>query len=121
MTYTDWRASNITQIDVTDRAVSAWRMISRKPTVIAINRRSGAVVASQTVRIEYEQRQIERQGMTTTSERNKVTVFGVRNHPTITDTDIQEGDEFVYNQSAYVVMSLSWYSGEVQALCEQRN
>lgn len=121
MTYIDWRSSNPTEINEVDRAISAWRMISRKPTPITLNRRDGTVVASQNVRIEYEQRQIERQGMLTTSERNKVTVFGVRNHPLVDDTDIQEGDEFVYQQSTYVVMSLSWYSGEVQALCEQRN
>jgi len=121
MSLSDWRSSDVTAISETDRAVSIWRMISRKPTVISIQRRDGTAVADQTVRIEYEQRQIERGGMLTTAERNKTTVFGVRNHPTIADTDIQEGDVFAYQNADYVVMSISWYSGEVQALCEQRN
>jgi len=46
---------------------------------------------------------------------------GVKDHPTVTDTDIQRGDTFALNGINYRVVDLVFVPGEVQARCEADN
>lgn len=114
----DW-LSNTEAIDEERRAVDAWRRINRSPVTIKVITLDKRVTSEQIVRIEYDERQFEKEGMTNRTGTNRITIFGVRNHPTVDDTDLKRGDEFSHQNSRYRIVSVSLYPGEIQALSEQ--
>ena len=114
----DWLATT-EPIDEERRAVDAWRRINRAPVTIKVISGDKRVVPEQIVRIEYDERQFEKEGMTNRTGTNRITVFGVRNHPAVDDTDLRRGDEFAYLNARYRIISVSPYPGEIQALSEQ--
>ena len=99
------------------RAATAWRRISDKPTVITIFR-DEAALASQTVRIEYGVAFRENTGGAGKVAIGTAVVFGIVDHETRTDTDIQRTDQFLINSVFYRVTQIVSHPGEVQALCE---
>ncbi len=106
-----------------DRALEAWQRIGDQPTTITIQR--GAVTLDpQTVRIEIGDSAREdldlRSGLDITPGVQRAIVFGVRQHPTEPDTDIQRGDRFVIGLTEYEVIGVISAPGEVQAICEAR-
>lgn len=98
----------------TVRAVMAWLRISEVPTEITIDR----VGTAQTVRIEHHTVQTV-SGAEGTGAVARVTVFGVRGHPTVPDTDIQRGDRFAVADDLYEVVLTVALPGEVQAFAER--
>ena len=50
----------------------------------------------------------------------RAVVFGVRDHATVADTDIQRADRFVLGDTEYEVIGVIAVVGEVQAVCEAR-
>lgn len=115
----DWlEADDVEAIEIERRAVDAWRRIGRASISISVITSDKRVIPEQVVRIEYDERQFEKTGMTTRTGTNKVTVFGVKGHPTQPDTDLRRGDEFVYENARYRIVSVSQYPGEIQALSE---
>lgn len=101
-----------------DRAVDAWRRIQEKPTSVTIVRGS-TPLAAQTVRIEKDSTvDRETEGAAGRSSMRNVTVFGITNHPTVTDTNIQREDRFVYNGTQYRIIDVLVTLGEVQARAE---
>ncbi len=119
-----WRSSDQAAVS----AVEAWLRIQEQPTEIAIRRESVAggsvTLAAQTVRIEPGNGAREdldvRRGLNVLPGVQRAVVFGVRNHPTISDTDIQRGDRFVSGASEFEVLAVITAAGEVQAVCEAR-
>jgi hypothetical protein len=105
------------------RAVAAWRRITDRPTSITI-RRSGAALAAQTVRIEWSGYAREDEDRDVAADAlpgvGRLTVFGVRGHASIADTDIQRGDRFTLGAAEVEVIALLLPPGEVQAVCEAR-
>ena len=105
------------------RAVEAWERIGEKATAITI-RRGGETLDTQTVRIEMSDGGREdldlRRGLNVTPGVQRVVVFGVRQHPTVADTDIQRGDRFVVGVTEFEVIGVIAVVGEVQAICEAR-
>lgn len=102
-----------------DRAADAWRRIQDKSTSITL-KRGTTVLDAQTVRIEFSSGASEQSGPTTTPGFLNVTIFGVKNHPTVSDTDIQRGDRVVLGNTEYEVVGVIASIGEVQAFCEAR-
>lgn len=108
-------------IDAPSRAVEIWNEIQDRPTSVVLIR-AGVNQPAQTMRVEAgpspAQRpaggnpQLSTQGVLT------MTVFGVRNHPTIPDTDIRRNDRFVVGGTEYRVMNVVLYTGGVQAAGE---
>lgn len=99
------------------RAVRAWKRIQRDPSSIAVER-SGNVQTAQTVRIEFsiENNSYAGQGQNTMPSKRDLIIFGVRNHPTVTDTDLERGDRFVIGTSSYEITDVNdIVPGEVQA------
>ncbi len=98
------------------RAINAWQRINDKPSSITIYRNAVAQTA-QTVRIEFDdgskQDTLSKAGGTT-NERELV-IFGVKDHPSITTTDIKDDDSFVYDSQTYQVKGVIRLPGEVQA------
>jgi len=104
-------------VNVAARAEYAWRRINDKPDSVTLYRKTVAQT-DQTVRIESLENMREATGGAGTSSLRGVVVFGVKDHPTVTDTDIQRGDTFLLNDIKYRVVDLVFVPGEVQARCE---
>jgi hypothetical protein len=104
------------------RAALAWRRIQDRPVSIVLAREGAGDLAAQTMRLESDNTVSD----TTSSGTNmqtaiqKVTLFGVRDHATIPDTDIERSDRFRIDGVRYEVMALMTPPGEVQAVCEAR-
>ncbi len=101
------------------RAVLAWNRISRKPTSVVFKKPDGTSTATQTVRIEpYSTSDVEATDVSGTTESRRYIVLGVRNHPTVPDTDINVGYMFGINKERFRVVDLILQPGEIQAVCE---
>jgi len=100
-------------ISAEKRANLAWRLIQRNPTAITLYRGS-AYLAAQTVRITFDATSTEVREAGEATLRDGV-IFGVRDHPTATDTNIQTGDRFNVNGQIYEVMDVILLPGSVQA------
>ncbi len=113
-----WLASGNTAPNTTQRAVDAWKRISDKPVSITVNR-NGTAIPAQTVRIEYSESERvitgEASGMSAVRD---VVVFGVKNHPSIADTNLQYGDLFSHDGQIFKVVFVMSTIGEIQANCE---
>lgn len=102
-----------------DRAADAWRRIQDKATSIVL-KRGTSLLSAQTVRIEFSNHSNVERGETSTPGLIDVTIFGVKDHPTVSDTDIQRGDRVVLENTEYEVVGVIATIGEVQATCEAR-
>jgi hypothetical protein len=109
--------------DDSARAIEAWDRIEERATVITI-RRGGETLDAQTVRIEMSDGGREdltlRRGLNVMPGVQRAVVFGVRQHPTVADTDIQRGDRFVVGTTEFEVIGVIVGVGDVQAVCEAR-
>lgn len=99
------------------RAMTTVRRIMDKPYDVSFER-NGQFISEQTVRIEGRigvETQAHRTFANANTFERGVIVFGVRNHPTIPTLDIQVGDRFGYLDANYVVIGVTYHSGEIQA------
>jgi hypothetical protein len=103
--------------NVTQRAGLAWRRIEDKPTSVVFRTASGDL-AAQTVRVESDNVATPAISTAGNAPRRRVVVFGVRGHPSITDTDIKEGYRFVLGNDELRCVDLILTIGEVQGLFE---
>lgn len=102
------------------RAILAWRAINDKPSSVLFRTAAGADLgAAQTVRLENDD------VGTTTPETpagigalRRLVIFGVRNHPTVADTNIKEGYRFNLATDSYRVVDVITSLGEIQATAE---
>lgn len=104
-------------IDAVSRAVDAWNRINAAPTIITIIR-DAVSLANQTMRVEYSGTGEEAASDAGRAGRQRCVLFGVTDHPTVTDTNIERGDRFVISQKQFEVISVINPPGEVQAFCE---
>lgn len=110
--------SNTEAINASDRATDAWNRILRNPSTLTLVR--GQVeLASQSMRIEFDNTvsEVSGEGAGKSARRDAV-VFGVKDHPTETDTDIQRGDRFSLDGQQYRVVHIIPIRGEIQATVE---
>ena len=106
-----------TVMSAQQRAVLAWRRIQDRPTSIVL-RRGTVDLSAQTMRVEYNNTASWVDGTLVRTGKQMLTLFGIRDHPTIANTDIQRGDRVVINGAQFQVMSVLYPPGEVQALLE---
>lgn len=99
------------------RAKRAWMRINDKPTSITIARGASDLPA-QTVRVELDSIANDVNGDHAVPGVQKCVVFGIKDHATLPDTDIQTGDRFVVDDVEYVVISIINTIGEIQAVGE---
>ncbi len=104
-------------IDAESRAVDAWSRIQQDPKIIEIIR-DGEEVDEQTVRIEFSGTGEEASSPGGRLSRQRLVVFGVKDHPTEADTDIKPRDRFAINKKQYEVITVINPPGEYQAFCE---
>lgn len=117
-----WRGSR-TPISAADRAVSLWGIIQRDPTTIVISRSvegsDDTELDPQTVRVEQDNTAASNTNIPpATVGMTRYVVYGIKDHPTETDTDIQRSDRFFMNERWYEVKTVIPLPGQVQALCE---
>lgn len=104
------------------RANGTVRRIMDKPTDIRILRNGAFLDFDQTVRIEGRSTtdiQGTRDFGNSVTYTRGITVFGVRDHMTLPDLDIQINDRFGYDSTMYVVRGITLHAGEIQAACER--
>ena len=83
--------------------------------IVAITFTNRAV--TQTVRIDMG-RGAEQNGENTFITDQGATLFGVKDHPTVDDTDVQHGDRFFVGNNEFEIISVAEYPGEIQAVCQ---
>lgn len=110
--------SETTAIDTNGRSAAAWKRINDKPQSVAFKKTDGTVLAAQTVRLEYDSNVSESESPAGQTAVRKLIIFGVRDHATITDTDMAEGYRFVYGGDEYRIVDTILTIGEIQAVCE---
>lgn len=115
--YGAWIGGNTSAIDEETRAAQAWRRIQRSSESITV-KRAGVKQSAITVRIEHGNGANALRTENRVNVTGQVVVFGIRNHASLADTDIQAGDKFVWEQREYEVRTLTLVPGEIQALCE---
>ena len=101
-----------------ERAANAWRMINDNPSSVAFKKPDGTVLAAQTVRLERDNRASLAQSAAGNAPRANLIVFGVLDHPSIADTDMDEGYRFNANGDAYRIIDVIRTLGEIQGVAE---
>lgn len=114
-----WLSSgNITIMSASARAAQEWQRIQDRPSSVVVTR-VGVQLAAQTVRIEADNTARWRDGALVDRGIQTVTVFGIRGHATLPDTNIQRSDLITFSDgTVYEVIAINTPPGEVQALCE---
>ncbi len=102
-----------------DRASIAWSRILDKPSVVTFKTPAGVILAAQTVRVEADDRAMTATGDAgMTGHERYCVIFGVINHDTVTDTDMEEGYRFVLNNDEYRITDVIVTLGSVQGNAE---
>lgn len=115
--FSDWGDSTI---NAADRAADAWARIQRDPTSVQFMR-IGTLQPAQTVRIVISSSSIrETDGSSgATVTRMTVIVFGIQDHATLADTDMQIGDRFFLETQEYEIRTVVAANGERQGFAER--
>lgn len=100
------------------RAILAWHHINENPTIVVFAPSGGAPLAPQVVRIESDSGVQILSGIAGVAPYRRVIIFGVRDHPSVPDTDVDEGYRFVYMGDQYRVTDVLYPPGEVQAIVQ---
>lgn len=100
------------------RAALAYKRILDKKTDVAFRTPAGTILSAQSVRIESDSSASQSMSAAGKSAARRVIVFGVRNHPTITATDIKPGYRFVLNSEELRCVDVILTLGELQAIFE---
>jgi hypothetical protein len=108
------------------RAERIWAKIQRKPSSVvftkpATNDGAGnvtpaATLAAQTVRATSDNRASLVAGLAGAAPQRHLVVFGIKDHATLADTDINEGYTFTYDGDTYRVVDTVAVPGGVQAI-----
>ena len=101
-----------------ERAALAWQRINDKPSSVTFRTNAGTDLTAQTVRVESDNTASDTIAAAGKAARRGLIVFGVRNHDTVTDTDMAAGYRFVFNSGEYRISSVITTLGEVQGIAE---
>lgn len=101
-----------------ERAALAYARILDKPSSVAFKTPAGTVLTAQTVRLESDNSASQSESEAGRAPRRKLIIFGVRNHATVTDTNMAEGYRFVSGGDEYKVVDIIETLGEVQGIAE---
>jgi hypothetical protein len=110
-------------LDPATRAQGAWNRINDAPVSLVLIR-GGVPQPAQTVRISITDATVDipqTNSQLGVAGQQTATVFGVRDHLTVANTDIKRGDRFIYGGQEFDVRGIASYPGEVQAYCEVRS
>lgn len=123
--FTNWHTSNrISPVNAEVRAALAWKRIQDKPSSVTFydpNTEAAIAAGEQTVRLEYdnEAKPLTENLVSGQSPRRLLTILGVRDHASVTDTDVEMGYRFRLSGIDYRVIDVITVPGEVQATAER--
>lgn len=100
------------------RAAEAWRRIQEKPLMVIFKNSSGVKLPGQAVRVESDNTATPSMSTVGTAPKRKVVIYGIRNHPTLPNTDIKENYVFVYEGDQYRCIDIIVTLGEIQSIWE---
>ncbi len=100
------------------RAALAYRRILDKPSSVAFKQPDGTVLDAQIVRLESDNTSTPAMSDAGTAATRKLIVFGIQNHATLDDTDMQEGYRFVLDGQEYRIQDVIATLGELQGVAE---
>lgn len=103
-------------IDVEVRAARAMRRIRRDPSSVIFRTPKGVTLPAQTVRVAPDSRASEVTGSSGAAPLMGIVVFGIRDHKTLPDTDLQEDYRFVFDKDEYQCVDVLHRPGEVQGI-----
>lgn len=121
--FSNWLGTNRV-IDPTFRAVRAWSRILEKPSEIEVVRVNPVTlvrtVHTVTVRLEFDNEGDEYAtvGNTGVNQMQECVIFGIQDHPTLPDTNLQRDDTFYYAGGNFRVVMVAPTLGELQFLAE---
>jgi hypothetical protein len=123
LTYSNWlKGTQPTSAQRTlreqKRAAAAWKRINEKPQSITLRTAVGVDRAAQTVRLEVDNRASESSSAAGAAPKMHVIVYGIRNHATLANTAMAEGDRFNYAGDAYRIVDIILQTGEIQGVAE---
>lgn len=98
------------------RAALAYKRILDKKTDVAFRTPAGTILAAQPVRIESDSTSSPTTSTAGKSAARRVVVFGIRNHSSLPDSDIEPGYRFVHEGQELRCESVITTLGEVQGL-----
>lgn len=103
-------------INTTVRAERTWSMILRDPLPIVVDR-DGIDLPAQTVKLtaDNDARWVGGDGDVGKSAERDLVIFGIKDHPTVADTDLQTGDRFIFNDAIYEIRDCATVPGGIQA------
>lgn len=102
-------------IDATQRAIDTWERILRKPASVALLR-GNQTLSDQTVRITFDNPRSTARGDSGGQYTDRVgVIYGVKDHPTVADTNIKAGDRFAVGTTIYEVMDVMRHPGAIHA------
>lgn len=114
-----WRGSRHEAIDETARAAGMWAIIQRDGENIVLWR-DGVEQTAQTMRVELDSIANEMPGDMGRVATQRLILFGVINHATEPDTDIQQHDRFYRSDNTeYKVIQVNTLPGQIQAIAER--
>jgi hypothetical protein len=96
------------------RAIDIWRSIQGAPFVVTFKTPTGTL-AAQTIRIAYDDSATEPASAAGLGAVRPLLLFGVRDHPSQSDTNMKEGYRFVYLNREYTVLDVIVLPGEIRA------
>lgn len=100
------------------RAVLAYRRILDKPTSVSFRTPAGATLSAQTVRVESDSTASPAASAAGQGAVRRVVVFGVKGHPTVAATVMEEGYRFVLGNDLYTIVDVIETLGERQGIAE---
>jgi hypothetical protein len=77
-------------------------------------------LAAQSVRISLSESGMDQSGAAGEGFVRRAVVFGVRDHASVTDTDMQARDRFIYQDREWEIFEVIEVPGEIQARAEAR-
>lgn len=123
LTYSNWLSGTVASaqertLRAQERAADAWRRIQEKPSTITLRTAAGVNRAVQTVRIEVDNRASVAESAAGAAPKMHVILYGIRNHATLADTVMAEGDRFNYAGDQYRIVDIILQAGEIQGVAE---
>jgi len=100
------------------RAAQAWHRIQEKPMSVVFKTSSNQKLPGQVVRVESDNTATPSMSTAGTAPKRKVIVYGIRNHATLPNTDIQENYVFVFDGDQYRCIDIIITLGEIQSIWE---
>lgn len=98
-------------------AIQASRILDKDTSIVLA--RGLTRLPAQIVRLEYQDWATGDTSDMGVTDMRKLTVFGIKDHPTLPDTNIQDGDTFILESKEFTVINVNrQLHGQVQAHAE---